>query len=111
MFFSSCARGETDLPRALEGVRGVESNPENRGSNPDEALTQSFIVKIWLEERAPGKSGARWRGHVTHVPGGERVHVKSLREITLCISEHLQEMGVKVEFSWRFWAWILGDRK
>jgi hypothetical protein len=111
MFFSWCARAGVYWPCALEGVGGVESNPENCGSNPDEALTQSFIVKVWLEERPPGKAGARWRGHVTHVPGGERVHVKSLQEITVYISRFLRGMGVKVGFSWRFWAWILGNRK
>jgi len=111
MFFSSCTRASVYLPRVLEGVRGVESNPENRGGNPDEALTQSFIVRIWIEERLPGNAGARWRGHVTHVPGGERVHVKSLQEITLYIARFLQGMGVKMGFSWGVWGWIRGNRK
>lgn len=89
----------------------MESNPENRGGNPDEALTQSFIVKVWIEERPPGDAGARWRGHVTHVPGGERVHVESVPEIASYISRHLREMGVRVGFRWRFLAWILGNKK
>jgi hypothetical protein len=57
--------------------------------------TQSFIVKIWLEEPA-GKGGpAVWRGHITHVPSGERQYLEDLDKIKGFMLPYLQAMGVR----------------
>ena len=69
-----------------------------------EATTQSFIVKIWLEETAEETGRARWRGHITHVPSGERRHLKDLGDITAFIVPYLERMGVKLTL-------ILGRRR
>jgi hypothetical protein len=57
--------------------------------------THSFIVKIWLEETAEEAGEATWRGHITHVPNGERRYVQDLDEITAFIAPYLERMGVK----------------
>jgi hypothetical protein len=62
-----------------------------------EGYTHSFIVKIWLEETAEEAGRATWRGHITHVPSGERRYLKKLDEITAFIRPYLQEMGVRPE--------------
>ncbi len=58
-----------------------------------ESNTHSFIVKIWLEENGR----IHWRGHITHIPGGERRYLDDLEEIARFIRPHLQAMGVSLE--------------
>ncbi len=59
-----------------------------------ESDTHSFIVRIWLEEPAAAGEPAVWRGHVTHVPGGERRYIQDLNEIAAFIVPYLASMGV-----------------
>jgi hypothetical protein len=66
--------------------------------------THSFIVKIWLEEIRDEAGKAIWRGHITHVPGGERRYLSSLEEIVTFIAPFLEHMGVRL---WR-WDRLLG---
>ena len=61
-----------------------------------DAIIQSFITKIWLEETAEEAGQATWRGHVTHVPSGERQYVKTLGDIERFVAPYLQEMGVEL---------------
>lgn len=61
------------------------------GSEP-----QSFIIKIWLEETLDEADEALWRGHITHVPSGERKYLKSLADIGQFVARYLIAMGVKV---------------
>jgi hypothetical protein len=62
-----------------------------------ETSTQSFIIKIWLEETAPEAGWAVWRGHITHVPSNQRQYIKSLDEIAWFIASYLQELGVEID--------------
>jgi hypothetical protein len=57
----------------------------------------SFIVKIWLEEPVWEASGASWRGHVTHVPGGERCYLEDLSDIINFIIPYLEQMGLRFD--------------
>jgi hypothetical protein len=68
--------------------------------------THSFIVKIWLEEPAENRSRGRWRGHITHVPSGERHYLKNLREIVAFIIPYLVSMGVRLEAPLRIREWL-----
>ena len=58
-----------------------------------ESRTHSFIIKIWLED----EEHETWRGHVTHVPDGERRYFESLNDILTFISAYLQMPEVKTE--------------
>lgn len=60
-----------------------------------EATTNSFIIKIWLEETLEETGQIVWRGHITHVPSGERVFIKDLDEIAAFIKLYLRKMGVR----------------
>ena len=62
------------------------------GSEP-----QSFIIKIWLEDTLDEADEATWRGHITHVPSGERSYLKSLADIGHFVTRYLVAMGVKVD--------------
>lgn len=58
-----------------------------------ESNVHSFIVKLWLEETDGKTDRGDWRGHVTHVPSGERHYIKSPYELTRIITPYLQGEG------------------
>ncbi len=62
-----------------------------------EPATQSFIVKIWVEESAADMSQGEWHGHITHVSSHQRRYLKDLSEIRDFIAPYLEAMGVKPE--------------
>ena len=74
--------------------------------DPFETSNHSFIVKIWLEESAEAGHSARWRGHITHVPSGERRYLISLSDILVFIRPYLEEMGVKSNLFEQVWRWL-----
>jgi len=71
-----------------------------------ELSTQSFILKIWLEESSREADGAIWRGYVTHVQTGKRRYIRSLEEIVTFILPFLEQMGVAVPRRWRLERWL-----
>jgi hypothetical protein len=71
-----------------------------------ESHTQSFVVKIWLEETLEEDGRATWRGHITHIPGGERRYLKQLNDIVAFIMPYLNEMGVRGGKRWRIRQWL-----
>ena len=62
--------------------------------NPPDPISQSFIIKIWIEEFATDNQSAVWRGHITHVPSGIRKYVQDMSQIARAITPHLIELGV-----------------
>ncbi len=71
-----------------------------------ESSSVSFIIKIWLEEVAEESDHATWRGHITHVPSGERRYLQDLNGITIFIAPYLEVMGVKLNMCWRLKRWL-----
>ncbi len=71
-----------------------------------ESEAQSFIVRVWVEERAQEGGCGTWRGHITQVPGGERSYLKNLDEIEDFIAPYLEGMGVKLGMRWRMRHWL-----
>ena len=72
-----------------------------------ESVTHSFIVKIWLEEEEKG----RWRGHVTHVPGGERQYVEALTDVVEFISPYVEGMRLGSKGRLRRWLAALKTQR
>ncbi len=66
-----------------------------------EPEAQSFIVKVWVEERAEEAGRGVWRGHITHVSSSRRRYLKNLDEIGDFIAPYLEEMGIKLGVRWR----------
>ena len=66
----------------------------------------SFIVKVWIEETAEEAGKATWRGHVTHVPSGERRYIDSLDDIIAFLSFYLEGMGVDVRHREHICRWL-----
>lgn len=71
-----------------------------------ESNTHSFIVKVWLEETVEEAGRATWRGHITHVPGEERLYLKDLDRISDFIASYLEEMGVEFGIRRQVRRWI-----
>jgi hypothetical protein len=69
--------------------------------------TQSFVIKIWLEETAEEAGQATWRGHITHIPSGVRRYLKGLEDIIVFIVPYLEQVGVKFGLGWRVSRWLM----
>ena len=74
--------------------------------DPLESTTQSFIVKVWVEEPAEKGSRGVWHGHITHALSGKRRYMKNLDEISDFIVPHLLVMGVKPALRWQIRGWL-----
>lgn len=72
--------------------------------------TESFVVKVWLEETVEEAGRAKWRGHVTHVTSGERRYLESLSGIVDFIMPYLERWGVKFGVSRRFERFLYRKR-
>ncbi len=70
-----------------------------------ETKVHSFIVKLWLEEAGDETRKAVWRGHVTHVPDGERRYLTRLDDLIEFIGRYLEDMGVQRKRG--TWIWRL----
>jgi hypothetical protein len=63
--------------------------------------SQSFIVKVWVEDNNEAGSQGKFRGHITHVTSHERRYLDKLGDIEDFITPYLQVMGVKLGIRWR----------
>lgn len=57
---------------------------------------QTFVLKVWVESGGVRDVPSAWRGHVTHVPTGERADLESLEDLTTFVARHLRRMGVEL---------------
>jgi len=71
-----------------------------------EEHTHSFIVKVWLEETAAEDGQPTWRGHITHVPSGQRRYLKDLDDIKSVITPYLESLGVEFGKRQRIGDWL-----
>jgi hypothetical protein len=71
-----------------------------------DANPHSFIVKIWREGTAEEAGRVVWRGHITHVPGGERRYLKDLADVATFIKPYLAAMGVTFGLRCRVRQWL-----
>jgi hypothetical protein len=76
-----------------------------------ESISQSFIIKIWIEESSDAGSRSTWRGHIIYVPSGKKRYLRNLDEIPDFIVPYLEDMGVKVGIRWRMTRWLKRMRK
>lgn len=74
--------------------------------DPFESNSHSFIVKVWREQRHSLTSRTIWRGHITHVPGGERRYFNQLCDLPIAIAPYLAQLGVSLGIAWRFRVWL-----
>jgi hypothetical protein len=61
---------------------------------------------MWLEEDRLDQ----WRGHITHVPDGERHYLKSIEEIPAFIRRYLGINDVRTRSFGRLKRWLSSGR-
>lgn len=71
-----------------------------------EAGTHSFVIRIWQEVTADEGGPVIWRGHITHVPGGERRYLSQLTDVAAFIRPYLASMGVQFGVRGRVRQWL-----
>jgi hypothetical protein len=71
-----------------------------------DALTISFVVKIWFEETAEEADQVIWRGRVTHVSSSQRRYVQDLDDIAAFIEPYLEDRGVQFGVRPRVKRWL-----
>jgi hypothetical protein len=81
-------------------------DPPDASAHP----SQSFVVRIWIEESRAGRSPT-WRGHVTHVQSGQRRSVDSLGGISRIIATHIAAMGAPARGYERMWRFLMSARR
>lgn len=54
--------------------------------------SHSFIVRIWLEERATKNSPPRWRGSLIHVLSGRQMYFDCLESLPGLIRPYVEAM-------------------
>lgn len=69
-----------------------------------EKTTNSFIIKIWLEEA--DQQHVTWRGRITHVTSGKQRYLQNLDEIPLFLVPYLERVGVKFGLCWQVKRWL-----
>ena len=57
---------------------------------------QSFIIRIWVEERAPVEPDPTWRGHVVHVASGRRLYFQALEDACEFVADRLEQQGINI---------------
>ena len=72
----------------------------------EEDDSQSFIIKVWIEDKTGRDDQGVWRGRITHVPSYEHRYLKNLSEIEDFITPYLEAMGVKPGRRWRLGRWL-----
>lgn len=67
--------------------------PDDQEEMDVPANIHSFIVRLWPEKTVYGDGLAVWRGHITHIPGGERRFITEIDDIPEFIQSHLKDTG------------------
>lgn len=62
-----------------------------------ESRTQSFVIRIWAEERDAGSDRVLWRGHITHVPSKERRYFDDLSGLIRFVAPYLEQIAIDAE--------------
>jgi hypothetical protein len=72
--------------------------------------THSFVIKIWLEVTPSEAKRYSWRGHITHIPSGERRYMTNLFCILTFIIRYLKAMGISFSRFWWVKDWIAAQK-
>ncbi len=88
--------------------RRLPSGQDRADSDLDlpEFATHSFIVKIWLEGNGNSDRPVTWRGHITHVPSGQRRYLQNLSELIDFMVPYLEQINARIDAYWRMRRWV-----
>jgi hypothetical protein len=75
--------------------------------NQGTTLSESFVIRLWIETSDGSGEAPTWRGHVTHVASDDKRYVDDLFEIPEVIAPHLVAMGISLGRFWRMKRWLV----
>lgn len=78
----------------------------DRESDAAAQMTQSFVVRIWIEEVVDPSNRVAWRGHITHVPDRSRRYFEDLSGVPIFVAPYLEGMGIRFSWYWRLMLWF-----
>jgi hypothetical protein len=71
---------------------------------PYESITRVFWIKIELKENQ--RTGRQTLGDIRDVMSGEKQPIYELYDIILFMVPYLENMGIKIRWSWRLGNWL-----
>ena len=83
----------TCYPRAIDQLAAHTHRGKQYSLMEAAESSLSFVIRIWLEETAEEAGQAMWRGHLTHVPSGQRRYFASLPRLSELLTPYLEELG------------------
>jgi hypothetical protein len=96
-------RGQRVDPTLVGDDESIGACVPSRGAELD---THSFIIKIWLEERADESGRALWRGHITQY----QRRTTSVAVTWTFVGRYLEQMGVRLGALSRLWRCLRRPR-
>jgi hypothetical protein len=89
--------------------------PEAADSAPSvgaEAGSHAFVIRLWQEEAADVGRRQLWRGHITHLPGGERRYLFHLDDVVAFMTVYVPaaDVGARGGFLYRAWLGLKQGR-
>jgi hypothetical protein len=84
-------------------------SPERAEGATDDCMSQrhSFIVRVWTDRSGEHVERWIWQGNVTHVPSGDCRPIRTLEDVLVFISTHLERAGIRMPRTGRFWRRIV----
>src|SRR5262245_58273468 len=76
---------------------------------PYENITRVFWIRIELKENQ--RSGRQALGDIKDVMSGEKRPIYELHDIIHFIIPYLENMGIKIHWSWRLRSWLRQKRR
>ena len=75
-------------------------------------ISQSIVVRLWLEHPGTSDQPSDWHARITHVPTGESQTVSTLAGIAGFCAQRLESVNARVRWQDRFWLRLnrRGDR-
>ena len=80
-------------------------------TDAESRVSQSIVVRLWLESPEPAEQRAIWRGRITHVPSGEERTVDSLAGIAYVCATHLLAVNALLRWYERLWVRVMSVKR
>jgi hypothetical protein len=92
-------------------VRAAVNEVRVEATSAESRVSQSIVVRLWLEEPEPAHERAIWRGRVTHVPSGEECTVDSLAGIAYVCAIRLLAVNALLRWYERLWVRVMSVKR
>lgn len=92
-------------------MRALADEVRVDATDAESRVSQSIVVRLWLEGPEPVEKRAIWRGRITHVPSGEECTVDSLAGIAYVCAIHLRAVNALLRWYERLWVHLMNVKR